>query len=170
MELPLNWKKYLTDYAWLSGVVLAIILLDQSTKTWVRSNLTYAEIYRPDLWLSQVARIIHWGNTGTFNGWFQDKSDSFVVLSFVVGLAILYYFPQVPADERLLRLGMGLQLGGATGNLIDRLFHGYVLDFISIGEFPVLNLADASLLVGLALLVIGMWLHERKQKMLETPA
>ena len=156
MELHLNRKKYLTDYAWLLVVVLAIVLLDQSTKTWVRSNLTYAEIYRPDLWLSQYARIMHWGNTGTFNGLFQGKSDIFTFLSFIVGLAILYYFPQVPANARLLRLGMCLQLGGTTGNLIDRLFHGYVLDFISIGDFPVLNLADASLSVGIALLVIGV--------------
>jgi signal peptidase II len=62
---------------------------------------------------------------------------------------------------------MGLLLGGAIGNLIDRFRQGYVTDFISVGKFPVLNIADASISVGVAILFIGMWLQERQKK--QTP-
>ena len=63
----------------------------------------------------------------------------------------------MPDEKRLLRLALILQLGGASGNLIDRLRLGYVVDFISIGALPVLNLADASLILGIALLFLGIW-------------
>jgi signal peptidase II len=57
-----------------------------------------------------------------------------------------------------------MQLGGAVGNLIDRLTIGFVTDFISVGTFPVFNVADSSISVGVAVLIIGMWIMERKQK------
>jgi signal peptidase II len=57
---------------------------------------------------------------------------------------------------------MGLQLGGALGNLIDRLTQGYVTDFISVGTFPVFNVADASISIGVAILILGMWIKERR--------
>jgi signal peptidase II len=57
-----------------------------------------------------------------------------------------------------------LQLAGATGNLIDRLYRGYVTDFVSIGRFPVFNLADSCITMGVVVLLIGMWIEERKIK------
>lgn len=161
----MNSKKYLLDYAWLLGIALLIVLLDQATKEWVRNTLTYGEIYRPDLWLSRYARILHWRNTGSAFGLFQDVvnvSSVISVLSVIVSLAILYYFPQVPRSEWFLRLAMALQLGGAVGNLIDRLTIGHVTDFVSVGNFPVFNVADASISVGVAALILGMWLHEKR--------
>ena len=170
----MNWKKYLTDYALLFGIALVIILLDQSAKNWVRETLTYGEIYRPELPITQYVRLMHWGNTGGAGGIMQGRGDIFSILSFVVALAILYFFPQVPRQERLLRLALGLQLGGAAGNLIDRLRLGYVVDFISIGNLPVLNLADLSLIIGIAMLVLGLWLRQRQEqqqpKITEPPA
>ena len=160
----MNWKKYLIDYAWLVGGAFIIVLLDQITKEWVRSTLTYGEIYRPELWITQYARIMHWGNTGGAGGVLQGMGNIFSALTFVVAIAILYYFPQVPRQEWLLRLALTLQLGGAAGNLIDRLRLGYVVDFISIGTLPVLNLADASLITGIAILVVVVWLRQRHEK------
>ena len=97
----------------------------------------------------------------------QGFSLVFTVLAIIVSLAILYYFPQVPKQDGPLRLAMGLQLGGAVGNLIDRLNQGYVTDFISLGTFPVFNVADSSISVGVAVLVVGMWIKERKEKQSE---
>jgi signal peptidase II len=57
-----------------------------------------------------------------------------------------------------------MQLGGAVGNLIDRLTIGYVVDFVSVGQFPVFNVADSSITVGVAILLVGMWLQERQEK------
>jgi signal peptidase II len=160
----LNWKKQLVNYSWLFGIAILIVLLDQITKAWIRNHLSYAEIYRPDLWLSQYARIMHWGNTGGAIGVLQGKGFIFTGLSFVICAAILYFFPQIPPEERLLQFALAMQLGGALGNLVDRLTRGYVTDFISIGAFPVLNIADISLSTGVIILILGLWLRERRLK------
>jgi signal peptidase II len=59
---------------------------------------------------------------------------------------------------------MSMQLGGAIGNLTDRLTIGHVTDFISVGTFPVFNIADASISVGAAVLFVGIWMMERAEK------
>ena len=79
--------------------------------------------------------------------------------------AILYYYPSVEANDWTLKLAMGLQLGGAVGNLIDRLIMQKVTDFISIWNFPVFNIADASTSVGVVVLLLGLWLKDREEKM-----
>ena len=105
---------------------------------------------------------------GSF-GWFdiefffQQFSTVFTILPFIVAGAILYYFPQVPRSDWLIRLALSLQLGGALGNLIDRLTRKFVTDFISVGNFAVFNIADAAISVGTALLILGIWLNERKK-------
>ncbi len=162
--------KFLFDYLTLFLFSGSIVALDQLSKEWVRDNLGWAEIYRPDLWITQYVRIIHWRNTGSALGLFQDFGFVFTALSFVVGLAILVYFPRVSWKEWPLRLAMGLQLGGAIGNLIDRLMRGHVTDFISIGNFPVFNIADASISSGVVILLVWVWLHERRQKEQEQSA
>lgn len=159
-----NLKRYLQDYAVLFFFSGLIVLLDQLTKNLVRANLGNYEIYRPDLWLTQYVRIFHIHNTGAAFGLFQRFGGIFTFLSFVVGIFILYYFPQIPRTDRVLRLALILQFAGAMGNLLDRLNHGYVTDFISILGLPVFNLADLSISCGVALLVIVMWVRDRKKK------
>jgi signal peptidase II len=85
-------------------------------------------------------------------------------LAFIVIAAIIYYYPHVENTDWSLRLAMSMQLGGAIGNLIDRLRLGHVTDFISIGSFPVFNVADASISVGAVVLLLGVWLMERSEK------
>ena len=160
-------KKYFSDYVSLFLIAGTIIFLDQATKYVVRSNLAIGEVYRPDLWITEFARIVHWQNTGAAFGMFQSLGKVFMVLSMVVSAAIIYYYPQVPREDRLIRLSMAMLLGGALGNLIDRLYQGYVTDFISFAEFPVFNIADACISLGVVVLFIGMWLQEREKKKLE---
>jgi signal peptidase II len=88
----------------------------------------------------------------------------FTVLAFIVIAAIIYYYPRVENADWPLRLALSMQLGGAIGNLIDRLLHGRVTDFISIGSFPVFNVADSSITVGCVVLVLGVWWQERAAK------
>lgn len=145
----------------LSGLIVA---LDQLTKYLVRSNLPVEGVWSPWDWLMPYARIVHWKNTGAAFGIFQNFGDVFTVLAILVSAAILFYFPQVPRRDWPLRLAMSLQLGGAVGNLIDRLSRGYVTDFISVGTFPVWNVADASISVGVAVLIVGMWFMEKAHK------
>jgi len=86
----------------------------------------------------------------------------FMGLAFVIIGLILIYFPMIPADDYFFRLALSLQLAGATGNLIDRLYRGYVTDFFSVGRFPVFNLADSCITMGVVVLLIGMWIEERR--------
>jgi signal peptidase II len=113
---------------------------------------------------------VHWKNTGAAFGILQGFGDIFRVLAILVSIAIIYYYPKVPRKDWPIRLAMGLQLGGALGNLLDRLTHGYVIDFVSLGNFPVFNVADASISIGVAILIVGMWIQERKPKPAEDPS
>jgi signal peptidase II len=157
-------KKYLKAYLFLAAIAVVIIFLDQWTKGIVRSNLALGESWMPWNWLEPYARIVHWYNTGVAFGMFQQGGMIFAVLSSVIAIAILIYFPQVPAKDWALRLAMSMQFSGAIGNLIDRLTVGHVTDFISVGNFPVFNVADASITVGVFVLILGIWLQERKEK------
>ena len=159
-------KKYIKDYIILFSIAGFIVLLDQFTKYLVRSNIPFGHVFKPELWISDYIRIVHWSNTGAAFGLFQDLSIVFTVLAFVVITVIIYYFPRVPADEKLIRLAMALQMGGALGNLIDRLLRGRVTDFMSVMNFPVFNVADASISIGVALLFFALWQNERKEKAL----
>ncbi len=158
--------KLIQKYWAITTIAAVIVALDQWTKWLVRVNIPIGETWLPDglEWLSPYARIVHWYNTGAAFGMFQNGSMVFTVLAFIVIAAIIYYYPHVENADWSLRLAMSMQLGGAIGNLIDRLTLGRVTDFISVGTFPVFNVADASISVGAAVLLLGVWLMERKEK------
>jgi signal peptidase II len=159
-------KKYIWDYVILLVIASIIVVLDQWTKYLVRTMIPFGGSWSPWSSLEPYARIVHWQNTGAAFGIFQGFGLVFTVLAFIVAIAILYYFPRVPHSEWLIRLAMIMQLGGAVGNLIDRLTQGTVTDFISLGTFAVFNVADASISVGTAILILAVWISERKQKKL----
>jgi signal peptidase II len=158
-------KKAFLNYRFLFLIAGVIIVLDQWTKWLVKTSLPNpGDYWSPWPWLTPYARIIHWTNTGAAFGIFQGFGDVFSVMAIIVSLGILYYFPQVPNSEWPLRLAMGLQLGGAVGNLIDRLDQGHVTDFVSVGNFAVFNVADACISTGVVVLVLGVWIREQVQK------
>ena len=150
----------------LVGLAGIIIALDQWTKWLVRTNLPFQGIWLPNWlsWLAPYARIVNWSNSGAAFGTFQNGNTVFTILAILVIAAIVYYYPRVDRSDWTLRLAMGMQLGGATGNLIDRLLMHRVTDFIAVGSFPVFNIADASISVGVAVLLLGVWLKERSEK------
>jgi signal peptidase II len=147
-------------------IAAVLVFFDQWTKSLVRTNLPFGATWLPDSlqWLSPYARIVHWYNTGAAFGMFKDASMVLTVLAFLVIGAILFYYPQVDRDDWSLRLALSMQLGGALGNLIDRLTIGHVTDFVSVGQFPVFNVADASITIGAVVLFLGVWIRERAEK------
>ncbi len=166
-------KKYILMYLNLLGISGIVVALDQWTKWLVRENIPFATQWLPESmqWLMPYARLVYWHNTGAAFGMFQNGSLIFTVLAFIVIGAILYYYPQIEAEGWMYRLALGLQLAGAIGNLIDRLTQGgKVTDFISVGTFPVFNVADSSITVGTAVLILAVWLNERKEKPRPTAA
>lgn len=156
-------KRDVNAYALLVPVAGLIVLLDQWTKTVVENNLGFNESWMPVAWLKPFVRVVHWKNTGAAFGIGQNLNWFFIFLSVVIILAIIYYFPLIPASDMYFRTALSMQLGGAVGNLVDRIAQGYVTDFISVGRFPVFNVADSSITLGVGVLLLGMWLEERRE-------
>jgi signal peptidase II len=159
-------KKKIIDYGILFGIAGILIVLDQWTKALVRTSIPLGGSWAPD-WLMPFARFVHWNNTGVAFGMFQGNNDFFKILAIVITVVIIYYYPRVPSNDWYIKVAMGMQLGGALGNLIDRFIRGEVTDFISVGNFAVFNIADASISTGVAVLLLGMWIKERHEKPLK---
>lgn len=160
-------KKYILMYSNLFGVAGIVVALDQWTKWLVRENIPFATQWLPEglQWLMPYARFVHWQNSGAAFGMFQGGAMVFTVLAFVVIGVILFYYPKIESEGWVFRLALSLQLAGALGNLISRLTHeGKVTDFISVGTFPVFNIADSAITVGTALLILGVWISERAER------
>ncbi len=159
-------KNHILDYLFLFGIGGVIIGLDQWTKALVRANVPLGTDWLPGwlAWLMPYARIRHWYNSGAAFGIFQNGNLIFTILAIIVILLILYYFPRTERNDWWLRVAMAMQFAGAAGNLIDRLARAQVTDFISVGSFAIFNVADASISVGVAVLLLGVWLKERAEK------
>ena len=156
--------RFIKIYRSLFLIALAIIVLDQVSKELVRTYIPLNNYWVPWEWMAPFARLVHISNTGVAFGLFQGMGTVFAILAMIVSVAIIIYYPRVPTDDWTLRLAMGLQLAGALGNLIDRLVFGYVTDFISVGNFAVFNVADSSITIGVGVLLLGIWLQERRAK------
>jgi signal peptidase II len=154
------------DYLLLFGIGLVIVGFDQWSKAWVRANVPVGGDWLPSwlAWLEPYARVRYWYNSGAAFGLFQQGNLIFTTLAIVVALVIIYYFPRVTRNEWWLRVAMGMQFAGAVGNLVDRLYFKQVTDFISVGSFAVFNVADSSISVGVAVLVVGAWITDRAAK------
>ena len=132
----------------LIQLAVIIFLLDQLSKFVVRDQLLFRESF-PD---EGFIRFTHIFNTGSAFGIFRDQNTPLIVVSILgIGILIMIYRSQ-RLPSALLRLSLGLQIGGATGNLVDRLRLGHVTDFMDVGAWPVFNLADASIITGLVIL------------------
>ena len=149
----------------LSGAGL-IIAFDQFTKALVIKHIPFLGTWLPPELadLRPYFRIVHWHNSGAAFGLFQDGNLVFTILAIVASAFIIAFFPSIEKREWGLRTAMVFQLGGAVGNLIDRLRFGYVIDYISIGDFPVFNVADASISVGVAILLLDVLLTEWRER------
>jgi len=157
-------KKILKTYWLLIVVVGLVIALDQITKSTIRANIPLGGSWMPVKWLAPFFRFVNWENTGAAFGLFKSGGLVFGVLAVIVSIVIVIYYPQIPENERFMRIAIGMQMGGALGNLTDRIFYGPVTDFIAVGNFPVFNIADSSITVGVGILMLALWISEKREK------
>jgi len=136
----------------------AIVALDQVTKWLVRSNLSYGETWPADS--ESILRIIHVTNSGAAFGILQGQTPFLIVMSVLGVGAILLYYVYPPMDHGLIRVALGMQLGGAIGNFTDRVRRGEVTDFIDVGSFPTFNVADSAISVSIAAVLVFFVLQE----------
>ena len=125
-------------------------MADQSTKGLVTRTMSPGQSI-PDEGFVRATYVL---NTGSAFGLFPDQT-LLLTLASLVGIGVLLFFYRThPVDSFMLRLSLGLMLGGAMGNLIDRVRLGHVVDFIDVGAWPVFNIADSSIVVGLVGLLL----------------
>ncbi|MER3457668.1 MAG: signal peptidase II [Chloroflexota bacterium] len=155
----------LWDRAGLLLVAAITLLLDQATKALVVRFLSPAQTWNFSPLLARWVSITYVTNTGAAFGLFPDQGFFFIIVALVVVAVIILYYRRLPAGQWLIRLALGLQLGGALGNLLDRLRYGYVVDFVDLNfwplkEWPVFNVADASIVLGVVLLALTILQEE----------
>lgn len=131
----------------LLGVIVAI--LDQISKHWVVSSL---KLHDSIPIVKNIFHITYVQNTGAAFSMLRGKTYFFVAVSSAIIIAIIYFIGKIPKQKFLLRSMMGLVLGGAVGNLIDRIRFGFVVDFLDFRVWPVFNLADCAVVVGMIMI------------------
>lgn len=153
-------KASLPRRIWLLLVVaLVVIVTDQITKRLIEANIGLYENAIIFSWLSPYLTFTHTQNTGAAFSLLPEGGAIFFVIGIIVCSLILYYAPRLPVSDWVSRVALGMQLGGALGNLIDRFRQGHVTDFIhfqipEIGfDFPVWNIADSCIVVGVIILI-----------------
>ena len=142
------------------SVASAITALDQITKTLVRMYLPVGESMPED----GFVRLTHVTNTGAAFGILQGQGSLILISTFIGVAAILIYYVFPPVSSNVLGISLGLQLGGAVGNLLDRVRYGHVTDFFDLRVWPVFNVADSSIVVGVTLLAALVLLSERRER------
>ena len=137
---------------WLLGVVATWVALDQITKVVVRESL-----HRGEHWeLAPFFRFSHITNDGAAFGLLDNMNTLLAVTTVVVIVVLVIYYFAPPIDHWLPRLGLALILGGALGNLLDRLYQGRVTDFINFSHYPAFNLADSGITLGVIAIVASL--------------
>ena len=143
-------------------IALAVVVLDQIVKAIVRREIALNESITVIPGFFDLTRV---HNTGTAFGFMNSTDFPFktVILACIaVGAlaALAMYAATLPANQWLARIGLALILGGAAGNLIDRITEGYVVDFVDLywsgWHFWAFNVADASITVGVALMILDL--------------
>lgn len=168
---PVNSPRLRTNTAKMIGLAVVIFALDQITKWTVIKFLPeprFSEIHV----VPGFFRLVHWHNTGAAWSMFSDRN---VLLAIVSGLALVLLFlarKRFGADTGMGWTALGLIFGGILGNVFDRLYHGYVIDFLyfhlitrsgnELG-FPAFNVADSAICIGVALLFVLSWRNDARR-------
>ncbi|MCK1992550.1 signal peptidase II [Peribacillus muralis] len=146
-------------------IALLVIALDQLTKWMIVKKMEYGESIEI---IENLLYITSHRNRGAAWGILQGQMWFFYIITIAVIIGLVYYIQKMAKQSRLLGVALGLMLGGAIGNFIDRVARQEVVDFVHTYifsySFPVFNVADASLSIGVGLLVIHMFLEEKNAK------
>ena len=136
------------------SITLFIVILDQITKFFIRQEL---QLNQSIPIIRNILNFTHTTNTGSAFGLFKGLNLIFILFSFIVIIVIFRYLKEVKENERLLQFAVGSLSGGTIGNLIDRIFYGYVIDFIDFRVWPVFNIADSFITISVIFIAVLLW-------------
>ena len=161
---------HLKKTTWLVLIIAALVLVvDQTVKYLVAASLPLGGTWSPLSGPYPFFQIVHTSNTGVAFGLFKDLGFVFILVPLAISGAIIFYARRLREDQKLMAVALGLMLGGALGNVIDRIRLGYVIDYFDVGISTLRNasnFADWSIVLGVILLGLVTLLDERKRKKL----
>ena len=146
-------------------ITLVVIAIDQFTKQYVVDNFNWQESKAPIGFLSDYFEFTYVKNTGAAFGIFSNAGNLFLILSVSIATGMLIFSFRIPEAANITHIGMSIVCGGAIGNAIDRIRYDYVVDFVHL-QIPgiisnVSNIADHSVVFGVALMIFDNWRLER---------
>ena len=138
-------------------LVLAVYLLDRLTKFWVQRMMTYGE----SIPVLPFFHITYVQNTGAAFGIGQNRNGFLIAASVVILIVLFVYARRMGGESMRLKASIALVIGGALGNLYDRIVYGSVVDFLDffagVHHWPAFNVADSSICIGAAFLFFSQW-------------
>lgn len=143
-----------------AAIVLLTLIVDQFAKYMVTSSMYHGEslaVFPPVFYITYVL------NPGAAFGMLANQTSFFIVVSLLVIIGVLVGYRYLPRERVWTHIALGLVVGGAMGNLIDRVRLGLVIDFLDFKVWPVFNLADTAIVTGAVILVLDVWLADRKE-------
>lgn len=150
------------SFALVAGIASVVVVLDQATKAsivaWIGPPQSTSSFELIGDWLS----LEYVENRGAAFGFFSGAGPLLFVAAAITLSVLTWQVMRSPRQPQLQLLAFGLILGGAVGNLVDRLRFGYVIDFISVGWWPNFNVADSAICIGVGLMLLG-WLMPGQQ-------
>ena len=140
------------------GMFIIILAMDMATKYWAYNYLR--EVGSLPV-IENIFHLTYVENRGAAFGILQDQRWVFIVVTIVTLIFIFWYIRQMEPEIRLLRIGLNLIVAGAVGNLIDRIYLGFVIDFIDFRIWPVWNIADMAIVIGTILTIVIIIFYEK---------
>ncbi len=150
--------------AWPLLVATVVVILDQITKALVIRAFGPPEAGNAREIIPRVLDFRHDQNTGAAFSLFQGRSTTLLLIGVIVIGVLIYYYRALPQGQPVLRLAVGGVLGGAVGNIIDRLRLGHVTDWIHITHYPTFNVADSCITVGMFTLAFYLLFMDRSAR------
>lgn len=163
--LPTQTSLKQRKFAWpralpVASMIAFIIVFDQVTKLIVRQRMYLGQSF-PEDWPVRFTRI---NNSGSAFGLFGDQTIFLIIASILaIGIMVMFYQRASGAGAGLLRFSLGLQLGGAVSNLADRIRDGHVTDFVDFRFWPVFNVADSAITIGIIMLAVVVLFSDRSR-------
>lgn len=166
-----SWRATLRR--WFIPLLLTSILLtlDQMSKGWVLQELGPEPGSREIALIGDWFSLVYVQNTGVAFGLFQNFTQFFTIIALIISAGAVYaYLFYLPNASTWVQVSIGLIIGGALGNVIDRIRLSYVIDFIRVGWWPVFNVADSSITTGVVLLALYLLFAEEERPPLPMPS
>lgn len=143
-------------------LAMAVVVIDQWSKYYVQTHMSLGMSIPL---IPSVFHLTYILNPGAAFGILENQRTFFVIVGLLMIGAVVYLYPRIPANMRLLRIGTGLMMGGAVGNVIDRIQTGHVVDFFDFRIWPIFNIADIAIVVGVSCIIYTLlFIAEKKDE------